>query len=288
MNPRTRAAILAAITAVVFAVLVFPSSALAVPTLLGGADELAFQVEPAQIGVSGDGTGYFGGEGYVQEGHRFPSDLGSINWTRWGSSSATGEGLFWLNNCKPYCAAGSFYAHPLKIRASVVRRNHFQHMVAVFRYGGRTRHFHYELAVRGSLKIWQPLYDKGFRRGASSASASQQRHSLRTTIGIWPSFTQFDGYPHYYQRPHHFRVTSEESEIKFKRLKWRNWGGSKATARGRAKTCIYETTCQTGPVRLVARSLTACGAGRIYLLLDAYKVPMYGPKVEVPIGAAGC
>lgn len=153
-----------AITAVLFVALALPGVALATPTLLGGAAYLNFEVEPAQIGVSGDGTAYFGGEGYVQEGHQPPSDLGSIDWTSWGNGSATGEGLLWLNNCKPYCAAGSFYAYPLKIRASVVRHNHFQHMTTTFPFGGKVRHEKYELAARGSSKIWQPLYGKGFQR----------------------------------------------------------------------------------------------------------------------------
>jgi hypothetical protein len=145
----------------VFGLLALPSAALATPTLLGGT-YLRFQVEPGHILVSGDGTGWLGGAGYQQTGHQLPEDFGRINWISFGGKVAIGEGLFWINNCRPYCAGGSFSAYPTMIHASDIRHNHYQHMATQFRYGGKLRHYHYELVSRGTFKIWQPLYEHGF------------------------------------------------------------------------------------------------------------------------------
>jgi hypothetical protein len=36
------------------------------------------------------------------------SYLTKLKWTGWGSSTATADGVYTLNNCDPYCAAGKF------------------------------------------------------------------------------------------------------------------------------------------------------------------------------------
>ncbi|QHC32914.1 MULTISPECIES: hypothetical protein [unclassified Streptomyces] len=46
------------------------------------------------------------------------SRLKGLNWTSWGAGGATGTGTNWVNDCKPYCAAGTFHPYPVVIRLS--------------------------------------------------------------------------------------------------------------------------------------------------------------------------
>ncbi|MER8007907.1 hypothetical protein [Streptomyces sp. NPDC094149] len=44
------------------------------------------------------------------------SRLASLRWTTWGRNSAKAQGVNWVNDCKPYCAAGRFHAYPVVVR----------------------------------------------------------------------------------------------------------------------------------------------------------------------------
>jgi len=44
------------------------------------------------------------------------SRLASLHWTRWDAASARAEGVNWVNDCKPYCAAGHFHAYRVAVR----------------------------------------------------------------------------------------------------------------------------------------------------------------------------
>jgi hypothetical protein len=44
------------------------------------------------------------------------SRLTSLRWSHWGTASARAVGVNWLNDCKPYCAAGRFHAYPVIVR----------------------------------------------------------------------------------------------------------------------------------------------------------------------------
>ncbi|MEW2620426.1 hypothetical protein [Streptomyces sp. NPDC048106] len=46
------------------------------------------------------------------------SRLKGLRWTSWGADGATGTGTNWVNDCKPYCAAGAFHPYPVVIRLS--------------------------------------------------------------------------------------------------------------------------------------------------------------------------
>lgn len=98
--------------------------------------------------------------------------------------------------------------------------------------------------------------------------------------------------PASYRHPGSFRITSVDSFVVFRHLRWRRWGSPTARAGGRARTCrsggLEGDVCHSGRVRLVAGERADCGRGHIYLTLVAYKVPEYGPKVEIPISAAHC
>jgi hypothetical protein len=43
------------------------------------------------------------------------SRLESLRWTRWNGSSARAEGVNWVNDCTPYCAAGRFHAYRVTV-----------------------------------------------------------------------------------------------------------------------------------------------------------------------------
>ncbi|MEU0947201.1 hypothetical protein ABZ379_31405 [Streptomyces canus] len=49
------------------------------------------------------------------------SRLASLHWTRWDAASARAKGVNWVNDCKPYCAAGHFHAYPVTVRLDRVR-----------------------------------------------------------------------------------------------------------------------------------------------------------------------
>ncbi|MEV0904260.1 hypothetical protein [Streptomyces hokutonensis] len=44
------------------------------------------------------------------------SRLASLRWTNWDANSATATGVNWVNDCKPYCAAGKFHSYPVVVR----------------------------------------------------------------------------------------------------------------------------------------------------------------------------
>jgi hypothetical protein len=69
-------------------------------------------VRPAQIVYTGDGSGFLAGPG---TGGRRPKP-GNLKWTSWTSRAALGNGDDWLNNCEPFCAAGTFSQHAVNIK----------------------------------------------------------------------------------------------------------------------------------------------------------------------------
>jgi hypothetical protein len=44
------------------------------------------------------------------------SRLASLRWSQWGPGTARAEGVNWVNDCKPYCAAGHFHKYPVIVR----------------------------------------------------------------------------------------------------------------------------------------------------------------------------
>ncbi|ALV31564.1 hypothetical protein [Streptomyces sp. CdTB01] len=49
------------------------------------------------------------------------SRLASLHWTAWGRDGARAQGVNWVNDCKPYCAAGRFHAYPVVVRLDHAR-----------------------------------------------------------------------------------------------------------------------------------------------------------------------
>ncbi|MFL5859864.1 MAG: hypothetical protein ACJ780_03670 [Solirubrobacteraceae bacterium] len=75
-------------------------------------------VRPAQIVYTGDGSGFLAGTGTSGRRPKF----GRLKWTEWTGTAALGSGADWLNNCEPFCAAGSFSQHPVDIKLYRPRR----------------------------------------------------------------------------------------------------------------------------------------------------------------------
>ncbi|MEV6840580.1 hypothetical protein AB0N17_39935 [Streptomyces sp. NPDC051133] len=44
------------------------------------------------------------------------SRLAGLHWKHWGSQGAKAVGVNWVNDCKPYCAAGTFRPYPVTVR----------------------------------------------------------------------------------------------------------------------------------------------------------------------------
>ncbi|MER7053552.1 MULTISPECIES: hypothetical protein [unclassified Streptomyces] len=44
------------------------------------------------------------------------SRLVSLNWLRWDANAAVGRGTNAINDCDPYCAAGTFHSYPVTVR----------------------------------------------------------------------------------------------------------------------------------------------------------------------------
>jgi hypothetical protein len=44
------------------------------------------------------------------------SRLAGLHWTQWGPGGAKAEGVNWVNDCNPYCAAGTFHQYPVVVR----------------------------------------------------------------------------------------------------------------------------------------------------------------------------
>ncbi|MEU5089941.1 hypothetical protein [Streptomyces sp. NPDC021356] len=44
------------------------------------------------------------------------SRLSSLHWKKWNGRSAVAEGVNLVNDCKPYCAAGTFHSYPVVVR----------------------------------------------------------------------------------------------------------------------------------------------------------------------------
>ncbi|MFF1359685.1 hypothetical protein [Streptomyces sp. NPDC058297] len=44
------------------------------------------------------------------------SRLTSLKWSQWGPKTAVATGTSWVNDCKPYCAAGKFRSYRVTVR----------------------------------------------------------------------------------------------------------------------------------------------------------------------------
>ena len=75
-------------------------------------------VRPKQIVYTGDGSGFLAGPG--QAGRR--PKPGRLTWSSWTTGAAQGSGDDRINNCEPFCAAGSFSQYAVGVTLFRPRR----------------------------------------------------------------------------------------------------------------------------------------------------------------------
>jgi hypothetical protein len=94
------------------------SAALAAPPRILTSDGIPqsakiLKVKPSRIIWTGDATGVFAGRGTPS---RHPN-FGRLHWSKWTASEARATGANWLNDCIPFCAAGKYTPHNVKLTA---------------------------------------------------------------------------------------------------------------------------------------------------------------------------
>jgi hypothetical protein len=117
-------------------VLVVPLAlgATGLPRLLGDGPHgrLTWQIRPAHILYTGDGSGRLGG--FDGTGAAHP---GHLKWASWTRTQATGSGAVWLDSCTPDCAQGKFTAHAAKVRAFRPVKGRFTRLTLRYSYHGK-------------------------------------------------------------------------------------------------------------------------------------------------------
>jgi hypothetical protein len=90
-----------------------------------------FAVRPAQIGFTGDGSGYVGGP------RTSSSHFGRISWRSWTTRSAHGTGRVWINDCEPSCAGGTFHPYRVSVTLASPSAGRFRRLTLHYRHAGR-------------------------------------------------------------------------------------------------------------------------------------------------------
>ena len=113
--------------------LIAPASALAKPPkVLTQRPHHLFQIRPAWISYTGDGTGFLGGA----DGSG-AADPGHLRWRHYGQREAGARGVVWLNECTPTCADGNFVSRPVRVHLFRPRDGRFTRMTLRYRYRSR-------------------------------------------------------------------------------------------------------------------------------------------------------
>jgi hypothetical protein len=140
-----------ALAACLACVLLVPTApgATRLPRLLGDAPHgrLTWQIRPAHILYTGDGSGRLGG--FDGKGAAHP---GRLRWASWTPTQATGSGAVWLDSCTPSCAQGTFTAHAVEVRAFRPVRGRFTRLT--LRYGYRGKRHVDTRGIRRTGSFW--------------------------------------------------------------------------------------------------------------------------------------
>jgi hypothetical protein len=132
-----------------------PAPPSAPPTLLnpwGG----TFTVRPRLIGLSGDGSSFIAGaKQHGRQSASNPGWYGRIDWSSWTATEAVGSGANWLDNCKPACVNGTYYAHSARLRAYDPQNGRFTRVWTRIRWQGRWRTRTLKLVHYGSSWYWE-------------------------------------------------------------------------------------------------------------------------------------
>jgi hypothetical protein len=120
------------------------------PSVLTQHARAPFQVRPATIDYTGDGTGFVGGYDGISI-----NDRGHIRWTTYRARSAVGKGLLWLID------SGTLHVVGVTVHLGTPRSGRFQHLTLSFVYRSRRyRDRRTVLCPKGypaSACYWQPV-----------------------------------------------------------------------------------------------------------------------------------
>ncbi len=103
------------------------------PKLLADAPHgYSWQVRPAHIVYTGDGSGVLGGFDGSAAGHA--AHPGHLTWSTWTTTRAQGSGAVWIDNCTPDCADGKFTPHAVKVVAFRPVKGRFTRLTLTYTY----------------------------------------------------------------------------------------------------------------------------------------------------------
>lgn len=119
------------------------------PTVLTGDPDHAFQVRPASIAYTGDGTGVLGGADGTG-----PDQPGHLHWARYDAQAGRATGRVWINTCQPSCAAGTFKPRPVAVTVGHPAGGHFHSLVITYSFEGHRVVDHRTLRRQGTAWVW--------------------------------------------------------------------------------------------------------------------------------------
>jgi hypothetical protein len=93
---------------------------------------LTWQVQPAHIGYTGDGSGVLGGLDGTGSAHP-----GHLVWSVWTTTLARASGAVWIDNCTPTCAGGKFSPYRVQVVAFRPVKGRFTRLTLTYKYRGK-------------------------------------------------------------------------------------------------------------------------------------------------------
>ena len=92
----------------------------------------AFEVRPASISYTGDGTGIVGGSDGRDARHP-----GHLRWVTYDERQGVGHGVVWLDDCDPSCAEGTFASTPVAVHVFSPGAGRFRRLTLTYTYRGQ-------------------------------------------------------------------------------------------------------------------------------------------------------
>jgi hypothetical protein len=92
----------------------------------------AFEIKPATISYTGDGTGLVGGADGRSVRHP-----GHLEWSTYTRRQGIAHGVVWLDDCDPDCAEGTFTSTPVSVHVFSPAHGRFGRMTLTYTYQGK-------------------------------------------------------------------------------------------------------------------------------------------------------
>lgn len=133
------------------AALTAPTAAASLPKVFTQLNP-AFQVRPAVISYTGDGTGIVGGSD--GRSARYP---GHLHWGRYNHTQGIARGVVWIDDCEPDCADGTFHPHKVYVHVYSASGGRFRKLTLSYSANG------HHIVDRRKLRYFPPAYGiKGY------------------------------------------------------------------------------------------------------------------------------